>query len=307
MKWLAKAALHKLLSALPSGEKLNYHLQRRVTKTLPRGRRDILDRFRTALANHQASLRHGRPSQAPARAYEFGAGWELGVALSLYMLGTPRQVVVDLRPLLNLELLNDAMAKLNDLAALIQGPGAGLLRPLPPRPIRGREDLERRLGITYLAPRDARATGLPGGSFDLISSSQVLEHIPPPDLVPILTECRRLLSPGGVLALEIDLHDHFHYFDVSIGPYNFLRFSPGAWRLINSGLHYQNRLRLPDYLAAVRQAGLKVAEQAVTWPSAQDLRQLRALPLAARFAGPRHRPHELAARSVRLVCLPART
>ncbi|MBI4799005.1 MAG: class I SAM-dependent methyltransferase [Desulfarculus sp.] len=307
MKWLAKAALQKLLSALPAGEKLNYHLQRRLTKTLPRDRRAMLDRFRTALGNHQAARRHDSSHAAPATAYEFGAGWELGVALCLYMLGVERQVVVDLRPLLNLELLNDAMPKLRDLAALIEPPGAGRLRPLPQEPILGRADLQERLGITYLAPRDARATGLPAGSFDLISSSQVLEHIPQADLVPILAECRRLLSPRGVLCLEVDMHDHFHYFEPGIGPYNFLRFSPGAWRLINSGLHYQNRLRLPDYLHAVERAGLVVVQRAVTWPSAQDLQRLRALPLAAQFAGGRYRPYELAARSVRLVCCRAKS
>ncbi len=303
MKWVLKAALQKLFSALPAGEKLNYHFQRRVTKGLPRSRRQILERFAIALANFQYARSHGQLGGAPTTAYEFGAGWELAVPLSLYMLGVERQVLVDLRPLLDLEMLNDALAKLRELARLMDPQGSLGLRPLPRRPLAGRADLERRLGISYLAPRDARDTGLAAGSFDLISSTQVLEHIPQEDLVAILRECRRLLNPRGVLALEVDMQDHYSYFDRAISPYNYLRFSPGAWRLLNSGLHYQNRLRLPDYLQAVAQAGLVVVRQTVTWPSDQDLATLRGLPLAARFQG-RYRPYELAARSARLICRP---
>ncbi|MFH1036329.1 MAG: class I SAM-dependent methyltransferase [Pseudomonadota bacterium] len=303
MKWLFKAALQKLFSALPAGERLNYHFQRRVTKGLPRSRREILERFAVALAHFQDARRHGLLEGSPATAYEFGAGWELAVPLSLYMLGVKSQVLVDLRPLLDLEMLNDALAKLRALAEQIDPQGTLSLRPLPSQPITGRADLERRLGISYLAPRDARATGLEAGCFELISSNQVLEHIPQEDLVDILRECRRLLHPRGVLALEVDMQDHYSYFDPALSPYNYLRFNPGAWRLINCGLHYQNRLRLPDYLAAVAQAGLVVVNQSVTWPSARDLQSLRALPLAARFQG-RYRTHDLAARSARLICRP---
>jgi SAM-dependent methyltransferase len=303
VKWLAKAALQKVFSALPAGEKLNYHFQRRVTKGLPRSRREILERFGMALAHFQDARRHGLLAGPPRTAYEFGAGWELAVPLSLYMLGVRSQVLVDLRPLLDLEMLNDALAKLRRLALEVDPQGTQL-RPLPAEPIQGRADLHRLLGISYLAPRDARATGLAAGSFELISSTQVLEHIPQEDLVDILRECRRLLHPKGVLAMEVDMQDHYSYFDHAIGPYNYLRFNPGAWRLINSGLHYQNRLRLPDYLQAVQLAGLEVVQQVVTWPSAQDLRQLRGLPLAARFQG-RYRTHDLGARSARLICRPA--
>lgn len=156
MKWGLKAALQKFFSALPAGEKLNYHFQRRVTKGLPRSRLEIVQRFGMALANCQDARRHGGLAGPPASAYEFDAGWELGVALSLYMLEVERQVLVDLRPLLDLEMLNDAIGKLRGMAEQLGPQDRWGLRPLPAQPICGRADLERRLGISYLASTTPR-------------------------------------------------------------------------------------------------------------------------------------------------------
>lgn len=52
----------------------------------------------------------------------------------------------------------------------------------------------------YLA--DAR---FPDASFDRVVSISVFEHIPEPDLAEILTEVRRVLKPGGLLVLTVDL------------------------------------------------------------------------------------------------------
>ena len=48
----------------------------------------------------------------------------------------------------------------------------------PGGPIASLEELEARFGIRYLAPRDARATALPAGSVDFVSSTSTLEHVP---------------------------------------------------------------------------------------------------------------------------------
>jgi SAM-dependent methyltransferase len=47
---------------------------------------------------------------------------------------------------------------------------------------------------------DTGRVPLPDASFDLIFSTQVLEHVEEPDLY--LAECRRLLKPGGRLLLS---------------------------------------------------------------------------------------------------------
>ena len=58
----------------------------------------------------------------------------------------------------------------------------------------------RRVGATNLAFRvgDFRAAGLAAGSFDVVHAHQVLQHLRDP--VGALTEMRRLVRPGGVVA-----------------------------------------------------------------------------------------------------------
>lgn len=300
MKWIAKAALQKLLSGVPGGERINYLFQRHLTHGLPRGRAEIAEKFRCAAHYLGLARRFGDWGGGPPRAYEFGCGWELAVAQALYLLGVERQVVVDLRPLLNWELVADAGGKLAAIAGELAADGVALPRALTGPSPASRGELRARLGIEYRAPCDARATGLPAGSFELIHSTEVLEHVPAETLEPILRECRRLLAPGGVLAMLVDLQDHYSYFDKNIGPYHFLSLNPGVWRLINSGLHYQNRLRLSDYLAAARAAGLRVVHQEVTGPDPDDRRRLAGMRLAVDFR--RYVPDDLGARWLVLVC-----
>jgi SAM-dependent methyltransferase len=150
-------------------------------------------------------------------------------------------------------------------------------------PVGSVAELSARLGIEYLAPRDARATGFADGSVDFVSSTDTCEHIPEDDLAGIFAECHRLLRPGGAFSCRIDLADHYAYFDGSLSRYNFLRFSDRAWSLVNSPLHFQNRLRAPDYLRLVRAAGFELVVERPSGPSAEDLQQLSALPLAPRF------------------------
>ena len=148
------------------------------------------------------------------------------------------------------------------------------LRPWPEQPPQSAAQLERRLGICYRAPADARATGLEAGGFDLVSSSHVLEHIPAEDLPAILAECRRLVSPGGVVCHLWNMQDHYADFDPAISVYHFLSLDRARWRLVNSNLHYQNRLRLPEYMAMFHRAGLRPVHQQVWWPSPADLETL---------------------------------
>ena len=46
------------------------------------------------------------------------------------------------------------------------------------------------------------------GSFDLVFSSQVLEHVP--DDAPVLAECARVLRPGGELVLSVPFYWPLH-------------------------------------------------------------------------------------------------
>ena len=285
MRWLAKAALQRGLGLLPQGERLNYVLQRHVARSLPASESVFRRKFARARQHLRAFEEHGPGVPAnEAVFYEFGAGWDLNIALSYAALGVGRQVLVDIRPSVRLELVNHSLRTFEGLWDELEGEAGRALRPLD-GPVATTAELEERFGIRYLAPRDARATGLAEASVDFVSSTDTCEHIPDADLARIFAECRRLLRPGGAFSCRIDLQDHYSYFDPSLSRYHFLRFSDRAWRLVNSPLHYQNRLRSPDYLRLAREVGLEIVSETPSGPSAEGLAELRALPLAPRFRG----------------------
>jgi SAM-dependent methyltransferase len=291
MRWLAKAALQRGLGLLPQGERLNYVFQRHVLRSLPASESVFRRKFARALQHLRAYEEHG-PGTPPGEScfYEFGAGWDLAIPLSYAALGVGRQVLVDIRPSVRVELVNDSLAAFERLWDELEAEAGGELRRLG-KPIGSSQELEERFGITYLAPRDARGTGLPAESVDFVSSTDTCEHIPAGDLAEIFRESRRLLRPGGTFSCRIDLQDHYSYFDRSLSRYNFLRFSDRVWNLVNSPLHYQNRLRSPDYLRLVREAGFEMVAERPSGPSEEGLEQLRSLRLAPRFRA--YTPEEL--------------
>jgi SAM-dependent methyltransferase len=291
MRWVAKAALQRGLGVLPQGERLNYVFQRHVLHSFPVGDAAYRQKFTRATAHLAAYEEHG-PGVPAAEAtfYEFGAGWDLAIPVSYALLGIGRQVVVDIRPSARTELVNETIAALGRLRPELEESAGRSLRDLG-GPVASIAELEPRFGIRYLAPRDARATGLPTGSIDFATSTDTCEHIPGPDLAAIFAETRRLLRPGGAFSCRIDLQDHYAYFDPSLSRYNFLRYSDRTWRLVNSPLHYQNRLRAPEYLELVREAGLELVVSNPSGPSEAGRTELEALPLAPRFR--KYPPEEL--------------
>ena len=291
MRWLAKAAVQKGFGVLPQGERLNYLFQRRVLHSLPAGGGALRQKFSRALQHLGAYEEHGPGvPAADATFYEFGAGWDLAIPVAYALLGVGRQVLVDIRPSARVELVNDSLASYERLRGELEGVAGRELRPLG-GPISQLEELEDRFGIRYLAPCDARGTGLPAESIEFVSSTDTCEHIPGADLAEIFRECFRLLRPGGAFSCRIDLQDHYAYFDRSLSKYNFLRYSDRAWSLVNSPLHHQNRLRSPEYLQLVRDAGFELVVEKPSGPSEAGLKELESLPLAPRFR--KYPPEEL--------------
>ena len=291
MRWLAKAALQRGMGAVPQGERLNYVFQRHVLRSLPAGESVFRRKFSRALQHLGAYEEHGPGApREEAVFYEFGAGWDLAIPVAFATLGVGRQVLVDIRPSVRLELVNDSLAALERLRPELEAEAGRELRAFGGA-LDSLDELGPRLGIRYLAPCDARDTGLDEASIDFVSSTDTCEHIPGEDLAAIFRECRRLLRPGGAFSCRIDLQDHYAYFDRGLSRYNFLRFSDRSWRLVNSPLHHQNRLRSPDYLRLVRHAGLELVSETPSGPSAEGLAELSGLPLAERFRG--YTPEEL--------------
>jgi len=297
-RWLGKAALQKGMSALPRAESVNYLFQRHVSGSLPASEAGFRRKFARAVSHLAVYDEHGPPRGiGDAVFYEFGAGWDLTVPLAYWALGVDRQLLVDIHSNLRFELVNKTLERLeqSDDERLIRRPGAAN--------VASAADLEDRFGIAYAAPRDARATGFETASVDFVSSTNTLEHIPAGDLVPILAECRRLLGADGIMSSRIDLRDHYSYFDRSLSPYNFLRYSDRTWRAFNSRLLYQNRLRRPDYLRAFGDAGFEIVEEVPSSGDEATLASLRELELAPRFRA--YAFDELAVTALVLVARPS--
>lgn len=301
MRWVAKAAVQKTLAALPAEERLNYLFQKHITRGLPRSGGGVAQHAEEA-ARHIATLRQfGSTTPDEARMYEFGAGWDLIGPLTLWSLGAEHQTVIDLRRNMHPELIAHTVATLPDH---IEGAAAVAGVPGRPMPAGGPEGdptafLSERFGIDYLAPCDARASGLPDASFDLVSSTFVLEHVPTDDIAAILRESRRLLRRGGIVSCAIDFQDHYADFDPSVSVYNYLRFSDRAWGAVNSSLHFQNRLRLSDHLALFEIAGLEIVDVESAPVSAADREALADVKLARRFRS--YDPEDLAVRTALVV------
>ena len=287
--WKTKALLKRAFAMLPYGESLNYQFQVHLTHNLPHSDQKFRSMVLGAADHVENYRRHARHDLESAAFYEFGAGWALTIPLAFWALGVNRQILVDIRPLLKPELVNDAVARLEKGLSGISLPRRPARR-VPPRGWRECLNvLDREYGIFYRAPCDAGHTGLEPGAVDCITSTNTLEHIPGRDIAVILKECRRILKPGGVMSVRIDYQDHYSYFDRRISPYNFLRYSDRVWSFCSPGVYFQNRLRHDEYLALFRDAGFEPVEERRLEPTPEHLEVLRRLPLAPRFA---HRPVE---------------
>ncbi len=115
----------------------------------------------------------------------------------------------------DLELALESVATTEPLAILDFGCGGSPYRGLFPNAQYARADIDaQQVGADYTIGADGRVP-VPDGVFDLILSTQVLEHVPDP--ATYLAEAHRLLKPGGRLILTthgtFDEHgcpDDFH-------------------------------------------------------------------------------------------------
>jgi ubiquinone/menaquinone biosynthesis C-methylase UbiE len=111
------------------------------------------------------------------------------------------------------------------------------------------------LGIKYLVG-DIKKLCISDCYFDLIVSNNTFEHINKDRLIEILAEFKRITKKGAIVSHFIDMSDHFAHKDKSITIYNFLKFSPEFWSIINNKIQPQNRLRIIDYRNIYK--GLKI-------------------------------------------------
>lgn len=270
LDWRVKSVVQRAVGWMPRSLELNHLLQRHVTRSVPPSPARLEETREAARwIFEQATAAVPRPVEEQ-HWMEFGCGWHLGAALALHGMGVRRQSAFDLSPVARPELVRHAMAHFATPIAAHDGDPTV-------------RELVAPLGITYVAPGDARATGLAGGSVDVVHSTSVLEHVPVDDLRAILREARRVLAPDGVCVFVVDHHDHWASADSSIGGLNFLRYPERRWRLWNCPMQYQNRLRHDDYVGLFHEAGFEL----LTEVAIADDALVPPTDLAPQFAGRR--------------------
>ena len=281
MKWMIKSIIQNIISLSPDPSKLNYFFQKNITKRLPGGIEDFFTVSGYAV-KHLRLFREYYDIKliSEARFYEFGAGWDLSIPLLYHALGINHQTIIDIRPNLRYELINDSINKLNSSNEQLTAINGESFRNIDNRLINGIDELEESYGIEYKSPVDAKNTGFADACYDFISNTLVLEHIPQNDIPGILNECYRILKPGGIFSCFIDLKDHYSELDRSITYYNFLKFPEWIWKLANTKVLYQNRLRFPDYLKIFDESIFEILEYDLTEPHEDDLKALEEMNLS---------------------------
>ena len=229
VNWKLKCAAFYLLRILPHG---TYDLaQRRVTGRFA----DVLtDEF---LATYMTHVRVFKTLPKGSTAVEFGSGRSLLTPLLLSAASARSVLAFDVARLATVERVNNIIGQLRQ-----RGGDWSDITDLE-------QDLWEKYRIRYIAPGDARATGLDPKSVDFVCSTSTLEHIPPIEIRAILKECRRICTSGALISMIIDYHDHYATADPSITRFNFYRYSDVLWKVLSPKEHYQNRLRHSDYEA----------------------------------------------------------
>jgi SAM-dependent methyltransferase len=273
MRWYVKAAVAQLMDHLPGGDSLHHFVQRNVTRTLPLPEADFRTRFNIAVEHVRNYLQYGTASPiASATFMEFGAGWDLAIPLTYTAAGVRRQLLYDITPLVQADLVALSVERIRKVAkesgGLINGDRLPAQGPATQEALR---PWLKEVGIEYHAPGDARFTGEPDDSIDCVTSTTTMEHIPAADISSILQESYRILRPGGIVSCQVDMSDHFSHSDPAITPWHFLRFTERKWSRIAAPMLYHNRLRGSAHVRMVREVGFEVLRAEPTYPGGLDV------------------------------------
>jgi SAM-dependent methyltransferase len=222
-------------------------------------------------------------------AFDLGTGWHPVVPVGLYCCGADLIWTCDISPLLRYDRVRMILSRFVEyhdrgiLAEKLPGYDARRIEKLREVAADLRSTTARQLlqplGIKVLV-QDARRTDLQDESVDLVVSVVSLEYISESVLPGVLEELRRVLATDGVLSCSIDLADQYAYFDPSISPFNFLKFSDWAWNWINNRIIPLSRLRVADYRRHFADAGFQIVEESPRCGRREDLERVK---LAPRF------------------------
>ncbi len=261
MNWKVKAHLLAVLSRIPAGKQV-YHTLQRVAGT----NRLQLDRDLERAFELVRLVQESGRTIKNAHVLEIGTGWRPLVPYVFSLAGAGQVRTIDVNPWLTqtyaVETWKALEPRLEEIAAETGTPLTEVEQGYHSveTSIPTLTDFLKQLKITYAYPSDARSTGLPSESVDLIVSSNVLEHIPLDIQTDIHKESRRILKSDGLSVHRFNPQDHYSTVDSSITNANFLSMSSSEWNWYGgTGLAYHNRLRSRDYREMFEQTGFELS------------------------------------------------
>ncbi|WP_439814318.1 methyltransferase domain-containing protein [Zavarzinia sp. CC-PAN008] len=258
--WPAKIAAKIVLSRLPVG----YGLWQRLSLF----RHGAMDDPAYAIRVFETHLeRSGLKGRSGFTVLELGPGDSLASAVIACAHGAARTVLVDAGRFATRDVgFYRALAE-----ALRQ-------RGLNPPDLSGATTVDAvlaRCRAGYMVEGLTSLRALPQGTFDLIFSQAVLEHVPLAEVDAVFREFARLQAPGGIGSHRVDFRDHL------ANALNNLRFGEGVWEapfMTRSGF-YTNRVRCAAMLEAMTRAGLEPQVLEIDrWPSLPTPRRALARP-----------------------------
>jgi len=149
------------------------------------------------------------------------------------------------------------------------------------------DEFFKNANIIYNAPGDARQTGLPNDSIDIVFSCDVLEHVPEKTINKITIESKRILKSSGCAFHHLGLDDHYSYVS-NVSKVNFLKYPEWLWRLfVKNKISYHNRLREKEFFKIFKSCGSKV-EVVFNKIDPNSLVTLKSMKINKRFSGMSH-------------------
>lgn len=242
--WKLKSSIFRLIDFFNATSAL-YFLQKYVTRRSKIGNLCISPIW-------DAHKKYLKQYSSTENIFEFGAGKSLAQNFFLSDIVT-NQLVVDLNPMLDFELVNNVRNQISKIVTLKSHCEINSLVELTS------------YGIEYKAPYDASKTDLTDKSLSACISTNTLEHIPKESITAIFSELYRTLKDDGIVSAKIDYSDHYSHTDKSISLLNYLRFDKETWKKYNHNCHYQNRLRHYDYVDLFKGCGFVVIEEELSY------------------------------------------
>lgn len=224
-----KSSIQWVVSFMPKSTNINRLMQLYVTKSLPIS--DVELNARMDIVNRHLNSYCERFGKMPEKILDIGSGSDLSLPL-LMTRHAEKVVASDINRLANEYLVENILGRI------------------------GFESLNES-GLEYVVYQPP-IIPFDDESFDLITSTSVLEHVPKIQVPVLAREIFRVLKNNGVSTHHIAHKDHWSDSDQKIPPMNYLRYDENQWIKYNPPLLHQNRLLSSDYIKIFINAGFQL-------------------------------------------------